>query len=87
MSNGYIRITDQPDLNPPRRYRRIIERVCARDRGYFEKHPEAQSYTRDYVPGEAWPVRLPQGSRVRVTVLGPGLRARWLVPSGPAVAA
>lgn len=64
------------EIRPPRRFQRIIDRVCERDRQYFERHPDAGSYVRDYVPGETWPYALPQGSRICVTTLGPGVRAR-----------
>jgi hypothetical protein len=44
----------------PRRFQRIIERVVAKDREYFAKHPEATQYTRPYVPGEAGTQNFPQ---------------------------
>jgi hypothetical protein len=34
-------------MRPPRRFGRIIEVVCARDRQYFEEHPDKQFYVRD----------------------------------------
>lgn len=60
----------------PRPIRRLIERVCKKDREYFERHPEATFYERPYVSDENWPYVFPEATRVRVTALGPGLRVR-----------
>ncbi len=67
-------------MTPPRKFRRLIDRVCDRDREYFDRHPDAQSYVRPYVPGESWPIFFPQGTQIRVTQIGPGVRLRETVP-------
>ena len=63
----------------PRRYRRIHDRVLARDLEWFARHPGETQFDRVYVPGEAWPVTaetLGDVDRVRVYLLRPGFRAR-----------
>src|SRR5919199_5964016 len=68
-------------MRPPRRFGRIIEVVCARDRQYFEEHPDEQFYVRDYCPGELWPYVASQCSAVLVRRLTPGdARARTRTP-------
>ena len=71
------------EMRPPRRFGRIIEVVCARDRQYFEEHPDKQFYVRDYCPGELWPYVVPQCSAVLVRRLTPnaGARSRTPIPN------
>lgn len=64
------------NLRAPRPYGDIIDRACDRDRTYFEEHPEEDSYWRDYVPGEFWPMALPADTRVEVVQVQPGVRVR-----------
>ena len=64
-------------LRPPRRYRRLIDRVMQQDREYFERHPEATERVRPYVPGEVWPLHHLDATHVLVTQLAPGIRT-WL---------
>lgn len=61
---------------PPSPYLEILERVMAADKAYFDDHPDSRSYTRDYVPGEFWPMDPPEGAMVKVTYVGPGVRLR-----------
>lgn len=42
----------------PRRFRRIVERVTARDEEYFERHPGATVYPRTYWDPTK-PIKLP----------------------------
>ena len=56
-------------LRPPRRFDRLIEAVCARDRQYLEQHPDEVAYVRPYVPGEFWPRVLPQDTVMLVARL------------------
>ena len=75
-------------IEAPAPYSSIIDLVAAADRAWFEEHPKARQYTRPYVPGEFWPMYIPAGSLVRVTYLGPGLRAReplLIAPGDPAL--
>jgi hypothetical protein len=71
-------------VNPPRRFDRIIEAVCARDHRFFEEHLDVRFYVREYVPGELWPhLDLPQATVVLVRLLErgrPGARMRTPVP-------
>jgi hypothetical protein len=50
----------------PRRVRRIVARVQARDRAYFERHPDAWFYWRTAIPGEFSPESVPVGAPVFV---------------------
>jgi hypothetical protein len=63
-------------LTPPRRFRRIIDAVKARDRAYFEQHPLESSYVRPYIPGETWPVLYHPDTFVLVTQIMPGFRTK-----------
>ena len=65
----------RPTLRPPRRVSRLVERVTAKDREWFETHPGAHSRIREYVPGEDWPA---QGKHrfVLVQQIAPGIRLR-----------
>jgi hypothetical protein len=64
-----------PILVPPRRFRRLMQRVSARDRAYFERRPDVTDYVRPYVPGESWPLVFP-ATHVRVTQIAPGVRTK-----------
>lgn len=64
------------EIKAPERYSDIIDQVCDRDRLYFQEHPDEDSYCRAYVPGEFWPLRLPQQAQVEVHLVGPGVRTR-----------
>ena len=66
------------EMEIPEHYALILDGVMETDREYFEQHPDAWSYDRDYVPGELWPMAVPICSVVRVYRIGPGLRARWV---------
>jgi hypothetical protein len=66
-------------LTPPRRFRRIIDAVQARDRAYFEQHPFESSYLRPHIPGESWPVLDHPGTHVLVTQIVPGFRTKALL--------
>ncbi len=65
----------------PARFRRIKERVAARDRQWFAQHPGHSHYVRPYVPGELWPGQAPTGVDVLVLVTQrePGYRTRELI--------
>ena len=63
-------------LPTPPQFQEIVERVTARDREYFEAHPHETAYSRQYVPGEFWPVQFPQSTLVIVREIEPGVRAR-----------
>ncbi len=63
----------------PRRYRRIHDRVLARDLQHFARHPGVTAYDRVLVPGETYPLTvadLGDVDRVRVLLVRPGYRAR-----------
>jgi hypothetical protein len=64
------------NLTAPRPYADIIDRVCDRDRLYFEEHADDDSYWRDYAPGEFWPMTLPTSTCVEVVQVQPGVRLR-----------
>jgi hypothetical protein len=66
---------------------RIVDEVSARDRVYFEQHPEASSYVRPYVPGELLGQPVPPGTLIRVHQLEPGVRLREPLPPAPAAGA
>ena len=65
----------------PARFRRIMERVAARDREWFARHPAETHYVRPYVPGELWPRKPPEGVDVVVLVtrVAPGFRLREVI--------
>ena len=69
-SAGPRMITLPPDVE------RIVDEVSARDRVYFEQHPEASSYVRPYVPGELLGQPVPPGTLIRVHQIRPGVRLR-----------
>ena len=60
--------------DPPRRSRHIVERIFTKDREWFECHPGTGEYRWEYVPGEAWPGHLLQGSIIRVRQITPSVR-------------
>ncbi|MGD9890118.1 MAG: hypothetical protein AB7R89_11085 [Dehalococcoidia bacterium] len=66
-------------IRAPRRFRRIIDAVKARDRAYFEQHPSESQYLRPYIPGETWPVLDHGGTHVLVTRIAPGIRTKTLL--------
>lgn len=66
-------------VRAPRRFRRIIDAVSARDRLYFEQHPLESQYLRPYVPGETWPLLDHPGTHMLVTRIGPGIRTKALL--------
>jgi hypothetical protein len=70
-------------ITPPRRYRRLIDKVMDRDRDYFERHPDDESYVRPHVPGEFWPLACPEATHVVVYLYGPGVRLRLPVMKWP----
>jgi hypothetical protein len=66
-----------------KRFQRILDRVSAKDRAYFEQYPGERSYFRDYVPGEFGPytTTLPHDLIIEVKQLAPGVyRRRGLLP-------
>ncbi len=68
-------------LTPPRKYRRLMERVRVRDRDWFLAHPGESEYVRPYVPGEAWPYHEPEATHVLVRQIVPGFRTKaFLIP-------
>lgn len=62
------------------RYRWLQERVLVRDLEHLSRYPEAPYYDRPVVPGEAWPVVIPDEVTtvrvLRVTLAGRPYRAR-----------
>jgi hypothetical protein len=72
------------EVRPPARFDAIIEAACARDRAYFEQHPSASFYVRQYIPGELWPLHHPQDTWMVVTQLKPGMRLRTPIIGGTA---
>jgi hypothetical protein len=50
----------------------IGARAAARDREWFEQHPERTSYVRQYIPGEFGSLRYAQDAVVLVSLLRPG---------------
>ena len=62
-----------------------MDKVCARDRQWFERHPSRLSYVRDYVPGELGELVVigpVVGVQVKVVKIGDGLRARCFADAG-----
>jgi len=55
----------------------LVDRQMLADAAYFRQHPDARSYVRPFVPGEAWPYTVPPDP-VEVMYMGPGLRRRRL---------
>ncbi len=55
---------------------RLVDRLMQADAAWFRRNPGQKVVVRDYVPGEAWPFHAPLGSRVTVTLIGPGVRTR-----------
>jgi len=55
----------------------LTDRLMLQDAAYFRQHPDARSYVRPFVPGEAWPYTVPPDP-VEVEYMGPGLRRRRL---------
>jgi hypothetical protein len=51
-----------PELDPPAAARAALKQ----DRAYFEQNPRDFSYVRPAVPGEFWPVEVPDGAEVYV---------------------
>jgi hypothetical protein len=47
---------------------------------YFDTHPKAKEYERPATPEELQATGYPQGTRVHVAVIGPGVRARSFMP-------
>lgn len=45
----------------PARFTRIMECCSARDRLWFERHPDEPAYIRIQVPGEFWPMKAGHG--------------------------
>ena len=63
----------------------IMDKVCARDRRWFERHPRRRSYVREYVEGELGGIVVigpTRGLRVKVVKIGDGLRARCFADAG-----
>ncbi len=54
----------------------LVDRQMLADAAYFRQHPDARTYARRYVPGEAWPNVLPPDTVVEVTQMQPGVRSR-----------
>ncbi len=63
-------------LHPPRRIRRLIERLDARDKAWFARHPGQPRFVRPVVAGELWPEPHGPDTLVLVTQVSPGTRAR-----------
>lgn len=59
---GFFRQTNRPN-----RFGLIVEAVSARDRAWFDEHPDATRYVRSYVPGEFWPSTASAEATVIVT--------------------
>ena len=55
---------------------KLVDRLMVQDAAWFRDNPGTRVFTRAYVPGEAWPHHAPVGSRVTVTLIGPGVRTR-----------
>ena len=76
----------QPDCSspaPPRRVAAVLERVARADARYLREHPDANSYVREYTPGECWPAEPVRAfRRVRVVRLEYGRRLRIFLCSG-----
>ncbi len=53
---------------------KLVDRLMAKDAAWFRDNPGRTVFTRQYVPGEAWPHHAPLGSRVTVTLIAPGVR-------------
>ncbi len=54
----------------------LVDRLMQVDAAWFRRNPGQKVVVRDYVPGEAWPFHAPLGSRVTITLVGPGVRVR-----------
>lgn len=68
------RVERARSVPPP--YDAIIARAIEQDRQYFLDNPRARLYRRGYVPGEAWPHRLPQSTTVWVIRIDEDLQLR-----------
>lgn len=77
--NSFHEPREQEKAQLPRRFRRLIERVGARDREWFEKHPSATHMVRPYAPGEFAPRHSDKSNWVLVTQVAPGWRRRELL--------
>ena len=60
----------------PTSYDQAVRAASAADREWFARHPSAERYVRDIVPGEFWPLRYPDHARVAVAKLPDGRRLR-----------
>ncbi len=63
----------------PQPFRGMIDRICEKDRLYFEQHPEKTERIRNAVQGEMWPLKTPTGGVMLVTQIAPGVRERQLI--------
>jgi hypothetical protein len=54
----------------------VDEEVMARDRAYFEEHPEEDRYAREYVPGEFTVILDGTPDFIQVCQVAPGVRSR-----------
>ncbi len=87
MKKQWMRSTNTPEdlhLLPvgaaTPQYMAIVEQASARDRCYFEQHPEMRSYIRAAIPGELGPpLAVYEGAQVLVLQIKPGARVRRLV--------
>lgn len=62
----------------PEPWASVYEEVMENDRNWFARHPFADSRMRHYIPGEFWPLRFSDNSRIVVLQKAPGVRARIL---------
>jgi hypothetical protein len=72
------------DLTIPEPFDSVVEQACAADRAFFEQHPDAVARVRRIVPGEFWPHRFADETKVRVVLVAAGVRLRE--PVGHALA-
>ena len=66
------------DKAMPKWAKQVLADVQKNDRIYFEKNPEATSYTRPYVRGEFRPLANPEGNVVLVEQIMPDVRSRTI---------
>lgn len=68
------------ELPVPPPFNAIIERACASDAAFFERHPERKERLRKYRPGEFWPMPVATTDAwVRVARLRNGMRSREML--------
>lgn len=62
----------------PEPYASIIDQRMLDDAAVLAER-EVSTFERDFIEGEMWPLMPPDGARVRVTAIAPGVRTREFI--------